>query len=107
VIVFRGPLTLTALAAAEQVRPPTITRLVQALERAGLVERLPDAADRRVTRVRATARGRQLLDAGRRARVEFLAGALAGLPRRERTLLRDAADVLGRLIYPERDSPGR
>jgi DNA-binding MarR family transcriptional regulator len=107
VIVFRGPLTLTALAAAEQVRPPTITRLVQELERGGLVERLADPVDRRVTRVRATAEGKRLLDAGRRARVEFLARALARLPRRDRTLLGKAADVLGRLVYPEREPPPR
>ena len=40
VVVFAGPITLGALAAAEQVRPPTMTRLVQALEAEGLVERL-------------------------------------------------------------------
>src|SRR5437868_15366386 len=61
VIVFGGPVTLGALAAAEQVRPPTITRLVATLEAAGLVERVTDAADRRVVRVTATARGARLL----------------------------------------------
>src|SRR6476619_4222266 len=48
VIVFGGPLTLGALAAAEQVRPPTITRLIAAMEKAGLIEREIDQADRRV-----------------------------------------------------------
>src|SRR5229473_2111765 len=43
VIVFSGPLTLGALATAEQVRPPTMTRLVAALEEAGLVVREPGA----------------------------------------------------------------
>jgi len=105
VIVFRGPLSLSALAAAEQVRPPTITRLVQELERAGLVERLRDATDRRVTRIRATPKGKQLLDAGRRARVELLARAVARLPRSERTLLRAAADILERIANPQRDPP--
>src|ERR1700739_1344776 len=61
VIVFGGPITLGALAQAEQVRPPTITKLVAALEDAGLVERGVDAADRRVVRVKATARGTRLL----------------------------------------------
>ena len=105
VIVFRGPLSLSALAAAEQVRPPTITRLAQELERAGLVERLRDATDRRVTRIRATPKGKQLLDAGRRARVELLARAVARLPRSERTLLRAAADILERIANPQRDPP--
>jgi DNA-binding MarR family transcriptional regulator len=107
VIVFRGPLRLSALAAAEQVRPPTVTRLVQELERAGLVERLPDPGDRRVTRVRATATGKRLLNAGRRARVEFLARALGSLPQRDRTLLGRAADALGRVVYPGRPAAGR
>src|SRR4051795_9796132 len=60
VIVFGGPLTLGALAAAEQVRPPTMTRLVSALEQAGLVTREPDPKDRRQVLLRATAEGRRL-----------------------------------------------
>src|SRR4051812_24996751 len=61
VIVFGGPVTLGQLASAEQVRPPTISRLVATLERAGLVEREIDAADRRITRLKATAKGAKLL----------------------------------------------
>src|SRR5712692_8958291 len=61
VVVFGGPITLGALARAEQVRPPTITRVVHQLERRGLVTREPDAEDRRVQRVRATAKGRRVL----------------------------------------------
>src|SRR5918994_2468878 len=57
VIVYAGPLTLGALAAAEQVRPPTITRIVAALEADGLVERRPSPDDKRVTLVRATPAG--------------------------------------------------
>src|SRR5437868_11146979 len=55
VVVFGGPQTITALAAAEQVRLPTMTRLVQGLERDGLVTRAPDPRDRRRVVVRATA----------------------------------------------------
>src|SRR5438045_6018940 len=55
VIVFGGPITLGALASAEQVRPPTITKLVALLEEQGLVERETDPADRRIVRVKATA----------------------------------------------------
>src|SRR5512133_1139736 len=69
VIVFGGPITLGALASAEQVRPPTITKLVALLEEQGLVEREMDPADRRVVRVKATARGTRLLYDGRRRRV--------------------------------------
>src|SRR6476661_2185296 len=69
VIVFGGPITLGALATAEQVRPPTITKVVSTLEKAGLVEREVDTEDRRVVRVRATARGARLLQEGRQRRV--------------------------------------
>src|SRR5437763_14825350 len=63
VIVFGGPLTLGELARAEQVRPPTISKLIVELERHGLVERDVDAADRRSVRVRATGRGTKVLHA--------------------------------------------
>src|SRR6266581_1180639 len=69
VIVFGGPITLGALAAAEQVRPPTVTKLVGTLEQRGLVTREPDPDDKRVVRVRATARGIKLLQEGRSRRV--------------------------------------
>src|SRR5207248_940098 len=49
VVVFAGPLTLTALAAAEQVRPPTMSRIVAALESAGLVAREPSSRDQRAS----------------------------------------------------------
>src|ERR1043165_1559992 len=65
VIVFAGPIAMSDLAAAEQVRPPTITKLVAELERLGLVERSRDADDLRGVKVRATARGRRLLEEGR------------------------------------------
>jgi DNA-binding MarR family transcriptional regulator len=98
VIVFRGPLTLSALAAAEQVRPPTITRLVQELEREGLVVRIPDPADRRITRVRASARGRRLLEGGRARRVQRLAADLAALPPVEQRLLARAGEILEAML---------
>ena len=52
-----GPVTLGELANAEQVRPPTMTRLVSALEADGLVTRETDPSDGRLTRIRATAQG--------------------------------------------------
>src|SRR5688500_12017326 len=65
VIVYAGPITLGALAAAEQVRPPTMTRLIVSMQEAGLVKREADAEDRRVVRIVATAKGRRLLEEGR------------------------------------------
>src|SRR3954451_3593217 len=79
VIVFGGPITLGDLAQAEQVRPPTISRLVAALEEDGLVERITASDDRRVVHVKATARGAKLLQEGRQRRVASLAAALRAL----------------------------
>lgn len=100
VIVFGGPITMTALAAAEQVRPPSMTRLVQELARDGLVEVVPDPEDGRVRRILATARGRTLLEEGRDRRVARLTEALASLRPRERRLLGTAAELLERLARP-------
>src|SRR3954470_4922610 len=63
VVVFGGPISLGRLAAAERVRPPTMTRTVQGLEAAGLVRRDLDAADRRIVNIAATSRGIDVLQA--------------------------------------------
>jgi DNA-binding MarR family transcriptional regulator len=98
VIVFGGPITLGDLAAAEQVKPPTITRLVRALEAEGLVRRESDPSDGRVVRLRATARGESLLSAGRARRVRRLAEPLTSLTADERATLQNAAEILSRVI---------
>jgi DNA-binding MarR family transcriptional regulator len=98
VIVIGGPVTLGELAAAEQVRPPTMTRIVRALERQGLVRREADATDRRVARLRATPRGEALLIEGRQRRVRALSAPLARLSAADRAALARGTDVLGRVI---------
>jgi DNA-binding MarR family transcriptional regulator len=98
VIVFGGPITLGALATAEQVRPPTISKLVAALEQAGLVEREIDETDRRVIRVRATSRGTRLLQEGRTRRVASLAAALVSLSSSDRAALARALPVLEKVV---------
>ena len=97
VVVFAGPVTLGELAAAEQVRPPTMTRLVHALEAEGLVTRERDAHDGRVTRLRATEAGRRLLAEGRARRVTALADQLAPLGADDRATLARAAALIERL----------
>ena len=88
VLVFGGrPVTLGALAQAEQVSAPTITRLIVGMERDGLVRREADAADGRVVWLHATAKGARLLHAGRRRRVAALEADLAR-PRRPRSATR-------------------
>ena len=98
VIVFGGPITLGDLARAEQVRPPTITKVVAALEEAGLVARDVDANDRRIVRVKATARGGKLLQDGRRRRVAALTSSLGDLSASDRALLARAIPVLERIV---------
>ena len=98
VIVFGGPVTFGELAAAEQVKPPTMTRLVRALEDAGLVRRENDRNDKRVVRLRATAKGQKLLHAGRARRVSRLAEPIAELSVEEQKTLADAADVLASVV---------
>lgn len=83
VLVFGGSRTVTELAAAEQVAAPTMTRLLQGLERDGYVRRRRDAADGRIVRVTATAKGRRALEAGRRARVRRMKQVTAELSETE------------------------
>ena len=100
VIVFRGPLTLGALATAEQVRPPTMTRIVASLEAAGLVERTVDPQDRRSAQVRATPLGEQVLHDGRLRRVRALARDLDALASDERATIASAVTSLERIAGP-------
>ena len=94
VIVFRGPIAMGALAEAEQVRPPTITRLVESLERVGLVRRVTDRDDGRVQLVEATAAGKRLLAKGRARRVDRLNAAVAQLSAEDQRVLARAAELL-------------
>jgi|SRR5262245_34230568 len=94
VLVFGGPKTLGELAATEQVRPPTMTRIVQGLEEEGLVVRAPDRTDRRVSRVRATARGKRVLQQARERRIAKLADRLASLAENELAVVREAAELV-------------
>ena len=97
VIVFAGPLTLGDLARAEQVRPPTISKLIVELEAHGLIEREIDPADRRIVRVRATAKGTKVLHDGRQRRVAALVASLGSLSIRDRATLTRALPVLERI----------
>ena len=98
VLVFGGPRTLGALASMEGVTPPTMTRLVAGMVTDGLVERLPDASDRRIVRVAASDRGRALLLAGRDRRVVTLAAMIEPLTPKERRRLEAAAAIIERML---------
>ncbi len=96
-----GPITLGDLSAVENVSPPTLTKVVAALEEHGLVARASDPADRRVARVEATARGSQLLAQSRSRGNAYLAARLAALPADDLAALERALEVLERLVEPE------
>ena len=102
VVVFGGPITLGRLAKAEQVKPPTMTRIVTGLEKDGLVQRVGDAADRRLTLIQATSKGRNILAAGRARRVEKLAAAVATLRSSELAELSRGVQLLGEIIVSMR-----
>lgn len=98
VVVFGGPITLGQLARAEQVKPPTMTRIVTGLEKDGLVRRKGDERDRRLTKIYATPKGEKVLVAGRARRVELLASAVERLGATELAELGRGAQLLRELI---------
>src|SRR5947207_15503061 len=83
VLVFGGPRTLGELAAAEQVRPATMTRIAQSLVKDGYASRKGDPDDGRVVRLTATAKGRRVMQQGRERRVANLARLLGRLSAEE------------------------
>jgi DNA-binding MarR family transcriptional regulator len=97
VLVFGGARSLGELADAEQVRPPTMSRIVAGLQRSRLVRRHATEDGRRV-RLEATAKGVSLMWEGRKRRVQSLAKALAALPENGREQLRGALQLLQQVI---------
>ena len=97
VVAFAGPIGIGALAAAEGVAAPTISRLVDGLERDGLVRRERDPDDARGVLVRATAKGTRILTQGRRRRVETLAEGLSALSTEELTAIARGAALIERV----------
>jgi DNA-binding MarR family transcriptional regulator len=98
VVVFGGPVTLGDLAGAEQVRPPTMTRIVDALAKQGLVAKKKNAQDGRSTLIHATAAGKKLLMQGRERRVRALAAQITALTADDRKALGNAAQILKKVI---------
>jgi len=98
VLVFAGPKTLGELAAAEQVKPPTMSRIVSGLARTRLVEISADPHDVRRLSIRATAKGTRLLRKARRRRIADLALHLDTLPQETLCRLGEAAEILQKLL---------
>jgi DNA-binding MarR family transcriptional regulator len=98
VLVFGGAKTLGELAAAEQVKPPTMSRMVSGLARNRLVEITADPEDARRMQIRATAKGVKLLQKGRQMRIAYLASHLDDLAPEELAKLGEAVDLLAGLL---------
>lgn len=98
VLVFGGPKSLKELAEIEQVQPPTMSRIVEALEKEGLIRRVIVARDRRQIRLEPSEKGTRVLQEARQQRVVSLANRLQGLRQSDIELLDNAATLLSKVI---------
>lgn len=98
VVVFGGKKSLSDLAQAEQVRPPTMSRIVDALVRDGLVKREVNKMDRRSVVITATEKGVRIMHEGRSGREKRLLEILHGLTRDDIDLLDRASEILARSL---------
>jgi len=94
VVIYRGPIRLTELAKAEGVTAPTMTRLVQALVKAGLVEKSVNETDNRVVQLRPTEAGRHTLEIARAQRLAAMRELLDRLSPEEAAVVERAVSVL-------------
>jgi DNA-binding MarR family transcriptional regulator len=101
VLAFGGERTIAQLADAEQVTSPTMTRIVDGLERAGLAQRTPHPSDGRATIVRATSDGKRVMERGRQRRVDVITTLLGRLSAADLHAVQQAADALARALHPD------
>lgn len=99
VLVFAGPKTLGELAVAEQIKPPTMSRIVAGLRRSHLIETTRDPHDARRLRISPTAKGTRLLQQGRQRRIAYLAAHLSSLTTAELAQISAAAEILEILLH--------
>jgi DNA-binding MarR family transcriptional regulator len=90
--------SLGDLALAEDIQPPSVTRLVRDLQRQGLITCTLDPEDRRCTRVSLTVAGRRELDTIRKKKAEFLERRILTLSPLDQRRAREAATLLERLL---------
>ncbi|AYN42634.1 MarR family transcriptional regulator [Streptomyces dangxiongensis] len=91
---YASPPRMADLAERLEVVPRAVTTLVDGLEASGRVRRVPDPANRRVTRIELTDEGRSTLGELRAARRSAAAEMLAPLTEKERQVLGVLLDTL-------------
>ncbi len=101
VLAFGGPRTLGQLAAAEQVTPPSMSRIVTGLEQSGLARRESHRDDARAVTIRATAKGVRLLQRARERRIDRLAAKLGTLDAGEIRQIEQSAELVERALLAE------
>jgi len=89
------------MAAAEQVRPPTMSTLVAEMERLGLVRRSRDPADARVARIEMTAKGRRVLAKGRELRIADIERRVRRLRPEQVASVREAVSIIEAMLKEE------
>jgi len=96
VLVFGGPMALGQLAKVEQVKAPTMSRIVAGLKKSGLARIETDAKDARRIRVSVTTKGERLLQQARKRRILIVAETLTLLSEEELAVLHQAALLIER-----------
>jgi DNA-binding MarR family transcriptional regulator len=97
VIEKRGPISVTALAETEMVRPATMSRMVTALVDEGLVKRSDDKTDGRGVLVSATPKGRRVYQRAHDQRLQHFAEVLDSLNDDQLAAMRNLTSALERL----------
>ncbi len=100
VVVFGGPISLNDLARAEQVKPPTMSRIVDALVQGGYVKREVDNDDRRAVTISATKKGTKIVHEGRGRREKLLVSMLKPLKESELETLEKAVEIITKILGP-------
>jgi DNA-binding MarR family transcriptional regulator len=92
-----GPMTPSELAASERVRPPSMTRVIAALEEEGLVSRRDHPTDGRQSIIELSSKGAELLAEEASAKERWLDKRLAELTEDERAILARASEIIDRM----------
>ena len=98
VLVFGGAKTLGQLAAAERVKPPTMSRIVAGLKQTGLARIQNDGSDARKIKITVTPKGERLLQEARKRRIQTLAESLKILGSGDLDTLRKASELIERML---------